>query len=156
MSSCDSRRVIRRSPRDWRNRGGTTIFLVHSSLRRVMAPFSIIPLRQREKEADWPHLELANSHTFIQLRQMCRSVQDGTDKHLFYIKRYTIPGWKIQASRFPVLSSTFHCDTKTTRVKCSRTTPNISGVERLHKQLGWMRLSHLKCCYFSLKLWCLV
>jgi len=28
---------------------------------------------------------------------MCRSVQDGTDKHLFYLKRYTIPGMKIQA-----------------------------------------------------------
>jgi hypothetical protein len=34
---------------------------------------------------------------FIQPRQMCRSVQDGTDKHLFYLKRYTIPGMKIQA-----------------------------------------------------------
>lgn len=81
--------------------------LIRYPLRRAMAPFGIIPLRQQEEEVDKPHLELANSHTFIQLRQICRSVQNGTDKHLFYINRYTIPGRKIQASRFPVLSSAF-------------------------------------------------
>ncbi len=107
-----------------------------------MAPFSIIPLRQQEEEVDRPHLQLANSHTFIQLRQMYRSVQNGTDKHVFYTQRYTIPVRKIQASRFPVLSSAFHGGTKTTPVRSCRTTPNISGVERLHDLLCRTRESH--------------
>jgi hypothetical protein len=109
-----------------------------------MAPFSIITLRLQEEEVDRPHLELANSHTFIQPRQIGRSVQDGTDKQVFYTQRYTIPGRKIQASRFPVLSSAFHGGTKTTPVRSCRTTPNISGVERLHDHLCRMRRSYLE------------
>ena len=107
-----------------------------------MALFSIIPLRQQEEEVDQPHLQLANSHTFIQPRQICRSVQDGTDKHVFYIKRYTKPALKIQASRFSVFPSTFHCGTKTTPVRSCRTIPNIPEVERLQDQLLRMRRSH--------------
>jgi len=66
-----------------------------------MTLFCIITLRQQEEEVDRPHLELANSHTFIQPWQICRSVQDGTDKHLFYTNRYTIPAMKIQAISYP-------------------------------------------------------
>src|SRR5713226_5447995 len=104
-----------------------------------MTLFCIITLRQQEEEVDRPHLELVNSHTLIQPRQIGRSVQDGTDKHVFYTQRYTIPGRKIQASRFPVLSSAFHCGTTTTPVSSCRTIPNISGVERLHDHLCRMR-----------------
>lgn len=142
MSSCDSRRAISKSPGVRQSRGRTATFLIRSPLRRAMVPFSIIPLRQQEEEVDRPHLGLANSHTFIQPRQICRSVQDGTDKHVFYTKRYTIPVRKIQASRFPVLSPAFQSDVKTTPVRSCRTTPNISGVERLHDHLYRTRASH--------------
>src|SRR5579864_9052660 len=107
-----------------------------------MTPLSIITLRQQEEEVDRPHLELVNSHTFIQPGLICRSVQHGTDKHVFYTQRYTIPGRKIQSSRFPVLSSAFHGGTTTTPVRSCRTIPNISGVERLHDHLCRMRRSH--------------
>jgi hypothetical protein len=142
VSSCDSRRAISKSPGVRQSRGRTTPFLIRSPLRRAMTLFCIITLRQQEEEVDRPHLELANSHTFIQPRQIGRSVQDGTDKHVFYTQRYTISGRKIQASRFPVLSSAFHCVAKTTPARSCRTTPNIAGVERLHDLLFRIRASH--------------
>jgi hypothetical protein len=61
---------------------------------------------------------------------------------VFYVKRYTIAVLKIQASRFSVSPSAFHCGTKTTPVRSCRTIPNIPDVERLQDQLLWMRLSH--------------
>jgi hypothetical protein len=89
VSSCDSRRAISKSPGVRQSRGRTALILIRSPLWRAMAPFSIIPLRQQEEEVDRPHLELMNSHTFIQSRLIGRSVQHGTDKHVFYTQRYT-------------------------------------------------------------------
>jgi hypothetical protein len=107
-----------------------------------MVPFSIIPLRQQEEEVDRPHLQLVNSHAFIQPRQICRSVQDGTDKHVFYIPRYTILCKKIQAFLSPDIFSAFQGDAKTTPARSCRTTPNIAGIERLHDHLRRIRASH--------------
>ena len=91
---------------------------------------------------DKPHLQLANSHTFIQPRQMCRSVQDGTDKHVFYTKRYTIPAMKIQALLSSEMFSAFQAGTKTAPAKYCRTTPKFSGIKRLHDHSPRIRRSH--------------
>jgi hypothetical protein len=107
-----------------------------------MVPFGIIPLRQQAEEVDKPHLEMANSHNFTQPRQMCRSVQDGTDKHVFYTNRYTIPAMKIQALLSSDRPSPFQAGTKTAPAKYCRTTPKFSGVERLHDHLPRIRQSH--------------
>ena len=44
---------------------------------------------------------------------MGRSVQDGTDKHLFYIKRYTIAALKIQAFLFTAICAEVQASIKT-------------------------------------------
>ena len=107
-----------------------------------MVPFGIIPLRQQAEEVDKPHLELANSHNFIQPRQIGRSVQDGTDKHVFYTNRYTIPAMKIQALLSSDMPSPFQAGTKTAPAKYCRTTPKFSGIKRLHDHLPRIRRSH--------------